>query len=41
MRAIKYGKMQQRVEEIEVLIVNEEEKIEIKTLSHEDANDFF
>ena len=41
MRAIKYGKMQQRVEEIEVLIVNEEGKIEIKTLSHEDANDFF
>ena len=41
MRAIKYWKMEKRVEEIEVLTVNEKKEIKIQTLSHDEAIDFF
>lgn len=41
MRAIKYWKMENRVEEIEVLTVNDKKEIKIQTLSHDEGKDFF
>jgi hypothetical protein len=40
MRAIKYGKMENRVEELEVLYVDDKNEIRIKRLSGEDKSDF-
>ena len=41
MRAIKYWKMENWVEEIEVLTVSTKKEIKIQTLSHNDTKDFF
>ena len=40
MRAIKYGKMENRVEELEVLYVDEKNEIRIERLSEKEKNDF-
>lgn len=40
MRAIKYGKMEHRVEELEILTVNKEKKINIKTITWDDTKNF-
>ena len=41
MRAIKYGKMENRVEEIEVLTVDEKKNVKIQNLNGNEAKDFF
>jgi hypothetical protein len=40
MRAIKYGKMENRVEALEVLYVDDKNEIRIKRLSGEEKDDF-
>lgn len=40
MRAIKYGKMENRVEELEVLLVDKDKNIEIKTIKWNQIKDF-
>ncbi|MBQ7073577.1 FAD-binding oxidoreductase [bacterium] len=41
MRAIKYGKMENRVEKLEILTVSSQGEIQIQTLSQTEAKDFF
>lgn len=40
MRAIKYGKMENQVEELEILIVNKDKNIEIENIKWNQINDF-